>query len=119
MENALAKRHNDLKLKSTPGRLFVINAKDDIPENCNMSDICEAKNRKQSETGGRASSLEIKVNARVMIGTSIDTGDRLIIGQVGTITHAEAKTSKVTNIYLALDVTFAGQTKINESDAIA
>ena len=51
--------------------------------------------------------------------TNINTGDRLIISQKGTIEHVKVKQNEVETIYLALDKNLTGQTKINESDAFA
>ena len=53
-ENALVKRHNDNQLKHIPGQLIPIPAKDEVSKNSKISDIKEAQNRKQSETGGLA-----------------------------------------------------------------
>ena len=62
--NAPVKRHDDNRLKHIPGQLITIPAKDEVPKNSKISDIKEAQNRKQSETGGLASLLKLKVNAR-------------------------------------------------------
>ena len=77
-ENAPVKRHNDNQLRHIPGQLIIIPAKDEVPKNFKISDIREAQNRKQSETGGLASLLELKVNARAMLTTNINIKDRLI-----------------------------------------
>ena len=50
-----------------------------MPKNCSSFDTLEEQNRKQSETGDPTSSLELKVNTRVMITAIIDISDRLII----------------------------------------
>ena len=77
-ENAPVKRKNDNQLKHIPGQLITIPAKDEVPKNSKISDIREAQNRKQSETGGLASLLELKVNARVRLTTNINIEDQLI-----------------------------------------
>ena len=51
--------------------------------------------------------------------TNINTGDRLINSQTGTIEHVKVKQNEIETIYLALDKNLTGQTKINESDAFA
>ena len=42
-------------------------------------------NKNQSETGGLAGKLELKINARVMLTVNVDVNDRLINGQIGTV----------------------------------
>ena len=66
-------------------RLISIPSKDHIPKNCNVSDVLQAWNRKQSETGRLAVLLKVKVNARVMIAADIDLSDRFVNGQIGTV----------------------------------
>ena len=78
-------------MKQIPRQLITIPAKDKVPKNSKISDIREAQNRKQSETGGLKSSLEIKVNARVKLTTNINIIDQLINGQMGTMKHIEIK----------------------------
>ena len=68
-----------------------------------ISDIKEAQNRKQSETGALESLLELKVNARVMLTTNINIEDPLINRQMGTVKHVEIKENEITTIYLELD----------------
>ena len=72
-------------MKQIPRQLIAIPAKDEVPKNSKISDIREAQNRKQSETGGLKSSLEIKVNVRVKLTTNINIIDQLINGQMGTM----------------------------------
>ena len=78
-------------MKQIPRQLITIPAKDEVPKNSKISDIREAQNRKQSETGGLKSSLEIKVNVRVKLTTNINIIDQLINGQMGTMKHIEIK----------------------------
>ena len=78
-------------MKQIPRQLITIPAKDEVPKNSKISDIREAQNRKQSETGGLKSSLEIKVNVRVKLTTNINIIDQLINGQMGTMKHMEIK----------------------------
>ena len=118
-ENAPVKRHNDNQLRHIPGQLIIIPAKDEVPKNFKISDIREAQNRKQSETGGLASLLELKVNARAMLTTNINIKDRLINRQMGTVKHIEMKENEVKTIYLELDDKSAGQIRMSGSDVIA
>ena len=78
-------------MKQIPRQLITIPAKDEVPKNSKISDIREAQNRKQSETGGLKSSLEIKVNVRVKLTTNINIIDQLINGQMETMKHIEIK----------------------------
>ena len=118
-ENGPVKRHNDNQLRHIPGQLIIITAKDEVPKNFKISDIREAQNRKQSETGGLASLLELKVNARAMLTTNINIKDRLINRQMGTVKHIEMKENEVKTIYLELDDKSAGQIRMSGSDVIA
>ena len=93
-ENAPVKRHNDNQLKHIPGQLITIPAKDEVPKKSKISYIREVQNRKQFETGGLASLLELKVNARVMLAASINIKDRLINRQMETVKHKEIKKMK-------------------------
>ena len=77
-ENAIAKKNNNNLLMQLARRLISIPSKGEVPKNCNAFDTSEVQNRKQSETGGLAILLKLKVNARVIITTNIDNADRLI-----------------------------------------
>ena len=117
-ETSLMKFHN-VMLSKLPTTLISIQAEDELPKNCRNSDIIEAQNRRQSETGGLALLLDLKVDARVMITTNIDITDRLINGEVGTVKHFKIIQDKITTIYLKLDDNKAGFKIINGSDRIA
>ena len=86
-------------MKQIPRQLIAIPAKDEVPKNSKISDIREAQNRKQSETGGLASLIELKVNARVMLTTNINIEDWLINGQMGTVKHIKIRKNEVKTIY--------------------
>ena len=49
--------------------------------------INKALLRNQSQTGGLAQILQVKLNARVMLTANVDIEDRLINGQIGTVKH--------------------------------
>ena len=72
-----------------------------------------------SNTGDLAKLLVLKANARVLIITNIDVSGRLINEQAGIFKHIETKEKIEQIIYLALDDTFAGRTRINGNDIIA
>ena len=67
-----------------------------------------AQNRKQSETGGLAFILNVKLGARVMLTVNIDLQDRLINGQIGTILQVSYNGNKVNKIYVKFDDPKAG-----------
>ena len=56
-------------------------------KNRKFSDIFEIQNRKQSDTGGLALLLKVKIDTRVMITTNIDVSDRLVNEQLGTVKY--------------------------------
>ena len=104
-------KDNDNQLKHIPGQLITIPAKDEVPKNSKILDIREAQNRKKSETGGLASLLELRVNARFMLTTNINMKDRFINGQMGTVKHMQIKENEVKTIYVELDDKCAGQSE--------
>ena len=78
-ENDPANIYNEFMLSALPDRLISIPVKDQIPKNCNISDVLKAQKPKQSETGGLSVLLKVKVNAKVMITANIYLLDRLTI----------------------------------------
>ena len=74
-------------LQSSDSQLFSISAVDKLPKNVSQLKIRETLNRNQSETGGLAGVLDIKLNARVMLTVNIDLQDRLVNGQLGTVKY--------------------------------
>ena len=118
-ENAPVTRHNNNQLKQIQGDLVKIQAKDKLPKNCDISDAKQAQKWKQSETGGLAYSLELKINVRVMLTANINTEDWLINGQIGTVKHIEIKENEVRTIYLEIDDKCTGQTRMSGSNIIA
>ena len=72
-------------------------------------------NRNQSETGGLARNLEVKVNARVMLTVNIDIADRLINGQIGTVKHISCNNinGHIVKVYIKFDHAQAGLKKID------
>ena len=87
-ENAPVKRQNDNYQQQTQRQPFTIPLKNEVPRNTKIS---EKQNWRQSETGGLASLLELKINAKLMLITNIDIGDRLIKRQVGVVKNIEIK----------------------------
>ena len=58
----------------------------------------KALNKNQSETGGMAGTLNVKVNAKVILTVNINIDDRLIIGQMGTL--CKIKTDNVGQVVI-------------------
>ena len=86
-ENAPANIHNVNLLNSINSEMYSITAIDSIPKSVALSKIEKVLNRCQSETGGLAGTLELKVNARVILTVNVDLEDRLVNGQLGTVKH--------------------------------
>ena len=92
---------------------------DGIPKNVNPSIIENFLNRSQSETGGRAGTLELKVNARVLLTVNVDLEDRLVDGQLVTVKHFQKNQNRnVSKIYVAFDDCESGLKSISK-DAFA
>ncbi|XP_057304469.1 ATP-dependent DNA helicase PIF5-like [Hydractinia symbiolongicarpus] len=116
-ENAPAKVHNNIMLESVDAFCFTIQSIDQLPKNVAKGIIEKALNRNQSETGGLATELKIKVGARVMLTVNIDIADRLINGQIGTVKHVKAdNANKVSKIYVLFDDPKAGKEAIFKSN---
>ena len=86
-------------LHSTEENIFTIPAKDQFPKSIPCQKITEVLNRNQGETRGLAGVLDIKLNARVILTVKIDSQDRLVNGQLGTMkcicTYSGRNVSKI------------------------
>ena len=118
-ENRPARVHDQTMLDNLSNPLISTYAEDEIRKNCSNVDIAELRNRNQSETGGIALLLHLKIDARVMITANIDTPDRLINGKLGIVKYFIFEHGKITTIYLKLDDHKAGLKEINGCDALA
>ena len=98
-ENKPVLKHNEAMLEKVPGTPYLINAIDELPKNVSTSLIELAQNRKQTETGGLATKLIIKLGAKVMLTVNIDIADKLINGQIGTVKNT-FKNNRVSKIYV-------------------
>ena len=103
-------------LYSFEGNIFTIPAKDQFPKSISRQKIAEVLNRNQSETGGLAGVLNIKLNARIMLTVKIDLQDRLVNGQLGTVKCIHTDSENVSKIHIKFDDSKAGLKRIN-SDA--
>ena len=65
-ENEPAMKRNDVALNDVPGELYTIEADDKIPDSCkySLATIQAAQNQKQTNTGGLAKSLKLKIGAK-------------------------------------------------------
>ena len=80
-ENKLSQLHNSVMLDMNENTLYTLPVIDEFTNNVDNSVINRALNQNQSETGGLAGLLDIKVNARVMLTVNVDRVDRLINSQ--------------------------------------
>ena len=96
-ENYPTVKHNRKMLDKLLGKMYKVNAIDQIPADCKYPEtlIPLAQNKKQSETGGLAKCLELKVGAKVMVTVNVDIQDILINGQVGEVVGFKIKNSIV------------------------
>ena len=84
-EDGSVSAHNLMMLNKLPGDLLAIHAIDTIPciSGFTQCQIMEAQSRRQSESGGLARLLTLKLESKVMLTVNIDIQDRLINGQMG------------------------------------
>ena len=87
--------------------------------NCRMSDVLQAQNRRQSDTGGLAMPLKVKVNERVMVIPNIGLSGRLKNGQIGTAKYYVINQNEMETIYVASDDILAWQKGINGNNIAA
>ena len=114
VEIASAKRHNLEMLYSIEGNIFTIPAKDQFPKSIPRQKIIEVLNPSQSETGGLAGVLDIKLNARVMSTVNIDLQDRLVNVQLGTVKCIRKDSERnVSKIYVKFDDSKASLKRMN------
>ena len=116
-ENAPVDQHNNEHLEKLRTPLYRLKAIDQYPQNVSKQDIDRVLTRGRSETGGLDSEILIKVNARVMLTTNIDISDRLINGQMGTVTKIAIlnhNTSRPSIIYIKFDDPQAGTNAIQK-----
>ena len=111
-ENKPVMAHNKYMLEQLEGTLHVITATDDLPKNVPQRVIQEAQNRKQTESGGLALELTLKIGAKVMITVNIDISEKLINGQIGIVKSISYKNGCASKIYVRLFDQEAGLKKM-------
>ena len=82
----------------------VVPAIDILPKNIASQRIKEALDWNQTDTGGLASAIKIKVNSSVILAVTVDLSDRLVNGQLGSVKYVSKNLNgEVTkNIYQVL-----------------
>ena len=108
-ENSCALMHNMLMLNLISSKTYNVTAIDHIPSNTPHHEIVRIRNANQSQTCELSSNLLLKSGARVLLTSNIDISDRLINGQIGTITKFQCVTHGTINkIYVRFDDTLTG-----------
>ena len=95
-------KRTEVVLIDLPGKLYTIEANDKIPGNCKypLALIQAAQNQKQTNTGGLAKLLKLKIGAKVIITVNIDTQDHPNNGQAGNIRYIEFAQGSVCKVYV-------------------
>ena len=80
------------------------------PDNCKypLTLIQAAQIQKQTNTGGLANLLMLKIDAKLMLTVNMDIQDRLINGQAGNISHIELPQGSACKIYVKFSDEQAG-----------
>lgn len=107
-ENYSVNIHNLKMLDSLSTHSFVIPCIDKYPREFSERMINRVKEMRQTDTGGLAFELKLKIGARIMLLSNIDIDDRLINGQIGTVAHIVSRNSRVEIIYIKFDDNKAG-----------
>ena len=101
-------------LNSIENQLYKIDLKDHIPKNISFTKIESILKSNQNETGGQASTPQIKLNARPMLTMNVDLQDRLINGQLGTVKHIAINDQhNISKIYIKFGDIKAGLKRIS------
>ena len=76
-------KRNDAVLNNLPGELYRIEPHNKIPDNCKypLATIQATQNQKETNTGGLAKFLKLRIGAKIMLTVNLDIEDRLINGQ--------------------------------------
>ena len=100
-ENEPAISRNEAVLNNLPGEIYTIEADDKIPDNCRyqLAMILPAQNQKQTNTGGLARSLNLKIGPKVMLKVNVGIQDRLINGQTGNVKHIQFVHGSIHKVY--------------------
>ena len=90
-ENKAAMERNKAVLNDFADQFYTIEAIEKISDNCKypLALFQTAQNQKQTNTGGLAKLLKLKIGAKVMLTVNVDIHDRLINGELVIIRHTE------------------------------
>ena len=89
-ENEPAMKRNEAVLNDLPGQLYTIEANNKIQQNIKIFKYFDnCKYQKQTNTGGLAKLLKLKIGAKAMLIINMDIHYRLINGQTGTNRYTE------------------------------
>ena len=89
-ENEPAMKRNEAVLNDLPGQLYTIEANNKIQQNIKIFKYFDnCKYQKQTNTGGLAKLLKLKIDAKAMLIINMDIHYRLINGQTGTNRYTE------------------------------
>ena len=107
-ENDSVNVHNLKMLERLPSEKFTSTSIDIFPKSFPDAEKNRVKNMKQTDTGGLAAELTLKIGVRVMLISNIDIDDRLINGQLGTVTNFKSSNRRIEIIYIKFDDVYAG-----------
>ena len=88
-ENEPVDKYNEFKLEMIKRPLVTLIAHDEYPAMASQSDVQKALARNRSETGGLDYKIKLKQDAQVMLTTNLNIEDRLINGQMGTVSKIQ------------------------------
>ena len=109
-ENEPVDKYNQFKLEMIERALVTLIAHDEYPAMASQHDVQKALARNRSETGGLDYKIKLKQDARVMLMTNLNVEDRLINGQMGTVSKIKHNdtSQKPQVIYIKFDDESAG-----------
>ena len=112
VENEPTMKRNEVVLNNLTGELYTTKTNDKIPNNCKypLAFIQATQNQKQTNTGGLAKLLKLKIGANVIL-TNIDIQDLLINGHILVIlqiSHIEVTQESVCKVYVKFSDEQAG-----------
>ena len=117
-ENEPVDKYNESKLEMIKRPRVTLIAHDEYPAMASQHDVQKALARNRSETRGLDYKIKLKHDARVMLMTNLNIEDRLINGQMGTVSkikYSGDTSQKPQVIYIKFDDESAGLETIRKS----